>query len=173
MNTTGKTGIAALAASTGTSFGLALVREFGRGGVFRFEEVDFPGTLTHEPTRRFLSETGLPEDGGLFALDTDLPLRTLTEYYADDHEEGFRPEALPADAGRLIRLGRLRDGNSLVVDGTTGALLHWNEPESSLVPLHADVSTLALALCLLHRKRASAGCSQGASGADTRGEFGA
>lgn len=167
------TGLAALAASTGTSFGLALVREFGRAGVFRFEEVDFPATLTHEPTRRFLSETGLPEDGGPFALDTDLPLRTLTEYYADDHGDGFLPGALPAHADRLIRLGALRDGNSLLVDGTTGALLHWNERQSTLAPLHADVSTLALALCLLHRKRDSAGCTQGASGTGTCGEFGA
>src|SRR5690606_1916356 len=101
----------ALVAGPGTASGPALdlaLRllddEFGRGGVVRFEEVDFPATLTHEPTRRFLRETGLPEDGFLFSLDTDQPLRTLTEYAADDCG-GFPPGLLPAHADRLIRVG--------------------------------------------------------------------
>ncbi|MFD7704064.1 SUKH-4 family immunity protein [Streptomyces caelestis] len=149
----------ALVAGPGTVSGLALdlpVRllddEFGRGGVVRFEEVDFPATLTHEPTRRFLRETGLPEDGFLFQLDTDLPLRTLAEYYADERE---LPDALlPARAGHLIRLGYLIEDNSLVVDGTTGAVLNWSEPDGVLHPLNTDVSTLAFTLWLLHREHA-------------------
>ncbi|MGW7264815.1 SUKH-4 family immunity protein [Streptomyces sp. NPDC054842] len=60
-----------------------LDEEFGAGGIMRFEEVDFPSTLTHEPTRRFLRETGLPENGGVFELDTEAPLRTLAEYWGD------------------------------------------------------------------------------------------
>ncbi|MFI5571724.1 SUKH-4 family immunity protein [Streptomyces sp. NPDC051740] len=149
----------ALAAGPGTASGLALdlpLRllddEFGRGGVVRFEEVDFPATLTHEPTRRFLRETGLPEDGFLFQLDTDLPLRTLAEYYTDERE---LPDAhLPARAEHLIRLGYLIEDNSLVVDGTTGAVLNWSEPEGVLHPLNTDVSTLAFTLWLLHREHA-------------------
>jgi hypothetical protein len=149
----------ALAAGPGTASGLALdlpVRlldeEFGRGGVVRFEEVDFPATLDHEPTRRFLRETGLPEDGFLFQLDTDLPLRTLAEYYADERE---LPDArLPARAEHLIRLGYLIEDNSLVVDGTTGAVLNWSEPEGVLRPLNTDLSTLAFTLWLLHREHA-------------------
>ncbi|GAA1435898.1 hypothetical protein GCM10009601_62710 [Streptomyces thermospinosisporus] len=156
MTTTGTKGIAALTTRTGTSFSLALAREFGRGGVYRFEEVDFPATLTHEPTRRFLSETGLPEDGGIFALDTELPLRTLTEYYthAGDYTDGyhFQPPSLPTDADHLIRLGSLLDGNSLLVHGTTGEILHWNDWTTTLRPLNADVATLAFALWLLHRR---------------------
>ncbi|MBL3666737.1 SUKH-4 family immunity protein [Streptomyces sp. M2CJ-2] len=150
----------ALVAGPGTTSGLALdlpVRlldqEFGRGGVVRFEEVDFPATLTHEPTRRFLCETGLPEDGFLFQLDTDLPLRTLTEYYADG-EGGFQPDRLPAHADRLIRLGHLIEDDSLVVDGATGAVLNWSEPDSALYPLNTDISTLAFTLWLLHREHA-------------------
>ncbi|MGW5970534.1 SUKH-4 family immunity protein [Streptomyces sp. NPDC055186] len=148
----------ALVAGPGTASGLALdlpVRlldqEFGRGGVVRFEEVDFPATLTHEPTRRFLHETGLPEDGFLFQLDTDLPLRTLTEYYADG-EGGFPPARLPAHADRLIRLGHLIEDHGLVVDGATGAVLDWSEPDSVLYPLNTDISTLAFTLWLLHRE---------------------
>jgi hypothetical protein len=149
----------ALVAGPGTTSGLALdlpLRllddEFGRGGVVRFEEVDFPATLDHEPTRRFLRETGLPEDGFLFQLDTDLPLRTLAEYYTDERE---LPDArLPARAEHLIRLGYLIEDNSLVVDGATGAVLNWSEPEGVLHPLNTDVSTLAFTLWLLHREHA-------------------
>src|SRR5690606_11326140 len=142
MTTTGTTGIAARTTRTGTAFSLALAREFGRGGVYRFEGLAFPATLTHEPTRRFLSETGLPEDGGVFTLDTELPLRTLTEYYAYawDFGDGCLPQTLPAHSDRLIRLGSLFDGNSLLVHGTTGEVLHWNDWTSTLRPLNADVA---------------------------------
>ncbi len=119
----------------------------------RFEDVDFPATLTHEPTRRFLRETGLPEDGFLFSLDTDQPLRTLTEYAADDCGGGFPPGRLPAHADRLIRVGHLIDDHSLVVDGATGAVLSWSEGDAALRPLNTDISTLAFTLWLLHRER--------------------
>ncbi|MFE0551377.1 SUKH-4 family immunity protein [Streptomyces pilosus] len=150
----------ALVAGPGTASGLALDlplrlldEEFGRGGVVRFEEVDFPATLTHEPTRRFLRETGLPEDGFLFSLDTDLPLRTLAEYYAEDCR-GELPAALPpARAERLVRLGHLVEDHSLVVDGTAGAVLSWSEAQGVLRPLNTDISTLAFTLWLLHRER--------------------
>ncbi|AZM61950.1 MULTISPECIES: SUKH-4 family immunity protein [unclassified Streptomyces] len=149
----------ALVAGPGTASGLALdlpVRllddAFGRGAVVRFEEVDFPATLTHEPTRRFLRETGLPEDGFLFSLDTDLPLRTLVEYYAEDCRGGLPAALPPARAARLIRLGGLVDDHSLLVDGTTGAVFSWNEPAALLHPLNTDVSTLAFTLWLLHRE---------------------
>lgn len=145
-----------LVAGPGTMSGLALAlparlldQEFGQGEVWRFEDVDFPATLTHEPTRRFLRDTGLPEDAVLFQLDTDVPLPTLAEHHADD------PGAeLPDGADHLIRLGYLVEDNSLVLDGRTGAVLHWSEPESRLYPLNTDVSTLAFTLWLLHRERA-------------------
>lgn len=128
--------------------GRLLDQEFGPGAVWRFEEVDFPSTLTHEPTRRFLRETGLPEDGPLFRLDTDAALPTLPEHYADVDT------ALPPHAARLIRLGHLLEDNSLVVDGATGAVLNWSERDATLTPLNTDVSTLAFTLWLLHRERA-------------------
>ncbi len=147
-------------ARPGTGSGLALElparlleREFGHGKVARFEDVDFPAPLTHEPTRRFLSGTGLPEDGLLFQTDTDIPLPTLAEYCADE----YMAAELPQGAGDLIRLGRVgqsAEDNSLVLDGSTGAILTWNEPEAKLYPLTADVSTLAFALWLLHREKA-------------------
>ncbi|MGW0968712.1 SUKH-4 family immunity protein [Streptomyces sp. NPDC002516] len=130
-----------------------LDEEFGAGGIMRFEDVDFPPALTHEPTRRFLRESGLPEDGFLFQLDTEVPLPALVEYYADERPEEFSAGLLPATADRLIRLGPLLEDTSLVLDGTTGAVLAWNEPDLTLRPLNADISTLAFTLWLLHREK--------------------
>ncbi|MGD1217441.1 SUKH-4 family immunity protein [Streptomyces krungchingensis] len=131
-----------------------LDEEFGAGGIMRFEDVDFPSALTHEPTRRFLRETGLPEDGFLFQLDMEVPLPALTEYYADERPGEFSADDLPAGADRLIRLGQLVEDISLVVDGGTGAVLAWSEPDLTLRPLNADISTLAFTLWLLHREKA-------------------
>ncbi|MFF3379712.1 SUKH-4 family immunity protein [Streptomyces sp. NPDC002680] len=143
-------------AAPGAESGLALdlparllEQEFGHGRVARFEDVDFPAPLTHEPTRRFLSGTGLPEDGSLFQLDTDIPLPTLAEYCADEDTA----TELPQGAADLIRLGGLTQGNSLVLDGGTGTVLAWNEPETTLHHLNTDVSTLAYTLWLLHRAK--------------------
>ncbi|WP_259407937.1 SUKH-4 family immunity protein [Streptomyces akebiae] len=130
-----------------------LDEEFGPSRVWRFEDFDFPATLTHEPTRRFLRDMGLPEDHGFFHLDTDIPLPTLAEYYAHIHAGACSPDRLPSRAAHLIRLGHFVEGNSLVVDGTTGAILNWSEPESTLCPLDADLSTLAFTLWLLHREK--------------------
>ncbi|MGW4226159.1 SUKH-4 family immunity protein [Streptomyces bauhiniae] len=116
--------------------GRLLDAEFGHGRVARFEETDFPPTLAHEPTRRFLRETGLPEQ----VVDTELLLPTLTEYYADDSEPDH-----------LIRLGSLTPDTTLVLNGHTGAIL--THTDSTLHPLNTDASTLAYTLWLLHHER--------------------
>ncbi|MFC7825812.1 SUKH-4 family immunity protein [Streptomyces sp. NPDC057375] len=124
-----------------------LDREFGRRGVTRFEDIDFPAALTHDPTRRFLRETGLPEHAHPFHLDADdLPLPTLAEY-GEDHPE----HPLPPEADRFVRLGRLTDGAHVVVHGTTGAVLTWRTADGTLHPLVADISALALTLWALRR----------------------
>ncbi len=109
----------------------------------RFEDIDFPASLTHEPTRRFLRETGLPEAAFPFRLDADeIALPTLAEYDADP--------AVP-QADHLVRLGRLADGHDVVVDGRTGAVLARHPADDTLCPLAPDVSALAFTLWLLHR----------------------
>ncbi|MFI1290150.1 SUKH-4 family immunity protein [Streptomyces sp. NPDC020792] len=151
--------VAVPAVRPGTASGLTLDlrarllhREFGHGRIARYEEVDFPATLTHEPTRRFLRDTGLPEDGVLLQSDTDVPLPTLAEFCADECPDDFWPDELPARAHQLIRLGRFAGGSSLLVDGTTGAVLTWTGPEAAPAPLTKDVSTLAFTLWLLRRR---------------------
>ncbi|MEW2285363.1 SUKH-4 family immunity protein [Streptomyces sp. NPDC047841] len=148
-----------LIAGPGTASGLTLDvparvldQQFGHGRVLRFEEVDFPKTLTHEPTRRFLSETGLPEKAVLFHADTDVPLPTLREYFTQERPE-YPLAELPAHCDHLIRLGHLPEDTSLVVDGRTGAVLTFSEPEAALHPLNSDVSTLAVTLWLIHHER--------------------
>ncbi|CAL9514488.1 hypothetical protein SUDANB6_03715 [Streptomyces sp. enrichment culture] len=169
-------GLLVLAAGRRTASGLALdlparllEREFGRGEVVRFEEIDFPATLTHEPTRRFLRETGLPEDGFPFRHDTEMPLPTLAEYYegheyhahceyceycecrACERPGAFLADRLPDRAEHLVRVGCLADGSGVVVDATTGTVLAWREAEAALHPLALDLSTLVFTLWLLRR----------------------
>ncbi|CAM5505186.1 hypothetical protein STENM223S_04694 [Streptomyces tendae] len=56
-----------------------LDEEFGRRGVVPASRTSTsPRRSRTSRHRRFLRETGLPEDGFLFSLDTDQPLRTLT-----------------------------------------------------------------------------------------------
>ncbi|POX64704.1 hypothetical protein C3492_02835 [Streptomyces sp. Ru62] len=148
-----------LIAGPGTASGLTLDvparvldQQFGHGRVARFEEVDFPKTLTHEPTRRFLRETGLPEEAVFFHADTDVPLPTLREYFTQERPD-YPHAGLPAHCDHLIRLGHLLEDNSLVIDGRTGAVLTFNEPEATLYPLNTDVSTLAFTLWLIHHER--------------------
>ncbi|MPY56957.1 SUKH-4 family immunity protein [Streptomyces spongiae] len=146
-------------AGPGDGLALSLPRrlldeEFGAGEIMRFEEVDFSATLVHEPTRRFLKEVGLPEDGFMFQLDTEVALPTLPEYYAEERPGFVTAAELPADADRLIRLGQLLEDTSLVVDGTTGAILCWSERDRTLRPLNADISTLAFTVWLIHREKA-------------------
>ncbi|MFB8773082.1 SUKH-4 family immunity protein [Streptomyces broussonetiae] len=155
-----------LVAGPGTRSGLAvdlpawlLEEEYGAGAVVRFEDVDFPAALVHEPTRRFLREVGLPEDGVWFGLDSDVPLPTLAQYVADERESVFRTEGVPArdrlpeGAHRLIRLGHLLEDTSLVVDGGSGAVSAWSEAGTVLRPLNTDVSTLAFTLWLVQRAK--------------------
>ncbi|MBV2354370.1 SUKH-4 family immunity protein [Streptomyces sp. J2-1] len=143
-----------LLAGPGTANGLTLEvptrvleQEFGPGRMARFDEVDFPPTLTHEPTRRFLRDAGLPEQASVFHADTDIPLPTLTEYAEEESLSG-----LPAHADHLIRVGALAEAHSLLLDGRTGAVLTYADDDGALHPLNTDLSTLTFTLWLLHHE---------------------
>ncbi|WP_434590251.1 SUKH-4 family immunity protein [Streptomyces sp. A5-4] len=118
------------------------------GEVARFTDADLPAALTHESTRRFLRDVGLPVDGGMFTLDEDRPARTLAEVYAHQDED-----LLPERADRLVCLGYLVEDIDLVVDGSTGLILGRHAEDAGLRPVNADVSTLAFTLWLLRRAR--------------------
>ncbi|CAM5432718.1 SUKH-4 family immunity protein [Streptomyces fumanus] len=132
-----------------------LARDFGRSRIVRFEDLDFPPSLTHEPTRRFLRDTGLPEDAFPLRLgQDDIALPTLHEHYED-----------PAAPAHLIRLGTLPGDEDAVIDGTTGTILTWHHPTTTLRPLTPDVSTLTYTLWLLHRTVTPEATAPGPKGA--------
>ncbi|MEN8650131.1 SUKH-4 family immunity protein [Streptomyces sp. 21So2-11] len=140
---------AELGAESGVRPGAGSGAGSGTGGVARFADADLPAALTHEPTRRFLRDVGLPVDGGMFTLDDDRPARTLAEVYAHQGKD-----LLPDGSDRLICLGYLVEDIDLVVDGATGLILGRNVEDAGLRPVNADVSTLAFTLWLLRRARA-------------------
>ncbi|MFD5556490.1 SUKH-4 family immunity protein [Streptomyces sp. NPDC127068] len=132
--------------------GRLLDEEFGAGEVSRCEDADLPAALTHEPTRRFLKDVGLPEEEDDFVA-ARLPLRTLAEHHAGAHPVTGRPADLPARAARLIPVGHLMHDTDVVVDGATGAVLSWHWAAPCPRPLNTDVSTLAFTHWLGHRAR--------------------
>src|SRR5690606_18181761 len=72
---------------------------FGRGRLVRFEEVDFPATLTHAPPRRLLRDAGLPAHADrLLRLGTPVARHSLVVDGAtgevllwDERASGLRP----------------------------------------------------------------------------------
>ncbi|MFI7008477.1 SUKH-4 family immunity protein [Streptomyces sp. NPDC050145] len=133
-----------------------LTNIFGAEGVQRFTPEELPEALTHEPTRRFLTEVGLPMvdplvwpcgsegDPLLSAVDSrraaeqDPRLRHL-------YEDGERTP-LVADADRYVVLARTAQDLDVLVDGRTGEIHHAPYPLDELTPMNADVSTLVFAL---------------------------
>ncbi|MBQ1118980.1 SUKH-4 family immunity protein [Streptomyces sp. B15] len=117
----------------------------GRGGVRRFTEDELPAGLTHAPTRRLLTEVGLPRETDMFAV-TDGPLRTVGEA----HPSFFEPGAeLPSRAYQrdFHALGWWAGDLALALDGTTGRLElpDWFDHGSPAAYLHQDLSALLFA----------------------------
>ncbi|MEO3826314.1 SUKH-4 family immunity protein [Actinomadura sp. B10D3] len=150
----------ALIASPGRGLRLDLPAQvvedaFGVDGLVRFAPENLPAALSHEPTRRFLSEVGLPADATLFfASEAGKPLRTVLEY----RKEFLRNPSLghlhdsvrcnpPAQAAdHLFVIGDLAYDLNVVLDGRTGEVHHAHYTCDQLTPLNADVSTLAFAV---------------------------
>ncbi|QKW39333.1 SUKH-4 family immunity protein [Actinomadura sp. NAK00032] len=126
-----------------------------------YDDADLPGTLTHEPTRRFLREHGLAD---MNYCMWDRPALTLADYlrsqrddypdYIADYFHGHfldDGETLPDSVGDLVRLGWVGDGIDLVLDGATGRVLGWFVAEARPHPINADISTVAFAQWLIRQ----------------------
>ncbi|MYW62888.1 hypothetical protein GTY65_02150 [Streptomyces sp. SID8379] len=134
----------------------ALVGVFGENGVRRFAPDELPSALVHEPTRRFLTEVGLPIDALTFwaAGSPDDPLLTLAEDRAASSQdpelrhlyEEVEDCPLVPDADRRLRLGGTPQEVDVVLDGRTGAIHHAPYTFDALTPMNTDISTLVLAL---------------------------
>ncbi|MGW0859148.1 SUKH-4 family immunity protein [Streptomyces sp. NPDC002690] len=146
----------ALAAGPGEGLRLGLPKglleaEFGPEDLVRIEPSALPEALVHEPTRRFLAEVGLPRTRLMFGLwSEETLLRPLAEAEKSRDED---PAATPAEADRLFCLGSLVEDMEVVVHGATGLLSYHPYGEAALVPINADVSTLAFTLWMFGREQ--------------------
>lgn len=134
--------------------------EFGAGEVVRVAPEQMPAGLEHGPTRRFLSEVGLPKDGLMFSLDDDQEtlLETLSqerERFSEDPRLRHlgRVDALPPDADRMLVLGGLMHDFEVVIDGRTGQVHYVEYGAATVTPVNADISTLAFTLWMHSRQQ--------------------
>ncbi|MGW2100539.1 SUKH-4 family immunity protein [Streptomyces olivaceoviridis] len=133
---------------------------FGAEGMVRLTDDQVPAALGHAPTRRFLTEAGLPRDGFMFYGPPGEPLVTLPEDWAESQSNPRHAhlwhggEQLPPDAEHLVVLGGLVHDFDLLIDGRTGALFRTELGADHVVPVNADVSTLAFTLWLHQREQA-------------------
>ncbi|WP_327326693.1 SUKH-4 family immunity protein [Streptomyces sp. NBC_01210] len=129
-----------------------LDEEFGADGVVRIDPSELPAALEHEPTRRFLTDIGLPKEELMFGLWRDeYLLLTLAE--ADAREDGDASRETPADGDRLISLGSLVHDFEVVIDGRTGLLSYHEYGAGTTTPVNADISTLAFTVWMYNRQQ--------------------
>ncbi|MGW2034993.1 SUKH-4 family immunity protein [Streptomyces sp. NPDC001811] len=95
---------------------------FGTEGMVRLTDDQLPPALGHAPTRRFLTEVGLPRDGFMFYGPPAEPLVTLPEDWARSRSDP-RPahlwhggEQLPPDAEHLVVPGGLVHDFDLLIE---------------------------------------------------------
>ncbi|WP_374777644.1 SUKH-4 family immunity protein [Streptomyces sp. NBC_01310] len=147
----------ALVAGAGSGLRLELPKglldeEFGTDEMVRIEPSALPAALVHEPTRRFLTEVGLPKVELMFGLWRDeYLLRPLAESGISADQAPSR--TLPADAENLICLGSLVHDFEVVIDGRTGLLSHRLYDDDTTTPVNADISTLAFTMWMFSREQ--------------------
>ncbi|MFE5581834.1 SUKH-4 family immunity protein [Kitasatospora sp. NPDC056531] len=130
----------------------------GEGGVRRFEDADLPASLTHVPTRRLLTEIGLPVSGRcMLDVDAEGPLSTL----AEDYPENFDPDdegelSTRPHQGEFLVVGGWMYDFVAVLDGATGRveLPDWWDDGDPAAYLHRDLSALLYVLWTFERLRA-------------------
>ncbi|WP_328681836.1 SUKH-4 family immunity protein [Streptomyces sp. NBC_00322] len=128
-----------------------LDEEFGPDQMVRIEPSALPAALVHEPTRRFLTEVGLPKVELMFGLWRDESLlRTLAELATPMDEDSCR---MPADADNLVGLGSLIHDFEVVIDGRTGLLSYHLYGDDTTTPVNADISTLAFTMWMYSREQ--------------------
>ncbi|WP_030057043.1 MULTISPECIES: SUKH-4 family immunity protein [Streptomyces] len=123
----------------------------GPGRIHRFRPEHLPATLVHEPTRRLLTEVGLPLGGAMFGV-CDEPLTTMGEAYPE-YFDGEEDRPYQRD---FIALGDWPTDLTIALDGATGRLElpDWYDDGQPEAYLNRDLSALLYALWTYERLRA-------------------
>lgn len=105
---------------------------FGAWTMVRADEAWARRAVPHEPTRRMLTEVGLPIQTKLFDLSPEFGTRPLD--MLEFHERATYPETLTAEfaasCGRFIRLGHIPDLGAFLdpVTGRVYGFAGWDVP---------------------------------------------
>ncbi|WBP89683.1 SUKH-4 family immunity protein [Kitasatospora cathayae] len=123
----------------------------GAGRVHRFRPEELPAVLVHEPTRRLLTEVGLPLGGAMFGVCEE-PLVTMAEAYPE-YFDGEEERPYQRD---FLALGDWPTDLPIALDGTTGRLElpDWYDDGQPEAYLNRDLSALLYALWTYERLRA-------------------
>ncbi|MFG3229170.1 SUKH-4 family immunity protein [Kitasatospora sp. NPDC048194] len=122
----------------------------GAGRVHRFRPEGLPAALVHEPTRRLLTEVGLPLGGAVFG-GCEEPLVTMAEAYPE-YFDGEEERPYQRD---YLALGDWPTDLTIALDGTTGRLElpDWYDDGQPEAYLNRDLSALLYALWTYERLR--------------------
>ncbi|MBL1096469.1 SUKH-4 family immunity protein [Streptomyces coffeae] len=140
-----------------------LARLDGEGRVRHYRPEELPDRLTHEPTRRLLTESGLPLGGELFSVG-DEPLRTMAEAHPDTFAGTGEPGADHDGSGTATGRSHQRDflaigwwphDLAVALDGATGRLElpDWYGEGEPAAYLNRDLSALLYAWWIYERLR--------------------
>ncbi|MFD5431285.1 SUKH-4 family immunity protein [Kitasatospora sp. NPDC127067] len=123
----------------------------GPGRVHRFRPEELPAALVHEPTRRLLTEVGLPLGGAMFGVCEE-PLVTMGEAYPE-YFDGEEERPYQRD---FLALGDWPTDLTIALDGATGRLElpDWYDDGHPEAYLNRDLSALLYALWTYERLRA-------------------
>ncbi|WP_328394972.1 SUKH-4 family immunity protein [Streptomyces sp. NBC_00390] len=137
-----------------------LDEEFGADEVVRVAPSRLPAALEHEPTRRFLTEVGLPQEALMFWMDEEetlllsLPEDRERSKQNPDHDHLWNgTDELPPEAEHLLVLGGLMHDFTVLIDGRTGAVHYAEYDADRVVPVNADISTLAFTVWMHSRQQ--------------------
>lgn len=123
----------------------------GTGRIHRFRPEALPAALTHEPTRRLLTEIGLPLGGAMFGVCEE-PLVTMAEAYPE-YFDGEEERPYQRD---YLALGDWPTDLTIALDGATGRLElpDWYDDGQPEAYLNRDLTALLYALWTYERLRA-------------------
>ncbi|MEV4569878.1 SUKH-4 family immunity protein [Nonomuraea sp. NPDC049419] len=128
---------------------------YGQDGVFRPHGGELHPAIAHAPTRRFLTEVGLPA-GGLYEPDWTGEHRRFAQpmsaYWSDGLEELRACAGLPDDLGALFMLDAMGTWY-LFLDGRTGLVYEVHEALESARVAHRGVESYAYFVYVVHRER--------------------